>query len=51
MMFLQELKEEGLVEVKWIPNEQMSSDLFTKNIGGEAFQQHTAVYCGSDDYN
>ena len=42
--FLRELKEEGVLLCKWIPNEKMSSDIYTKNVGGEAFDRHASVY-------
>ena len=42
--FLRELKEEGVLLCKWIPNQNMSSDIYTKNVGGEAFDRHARVY-------
>jgi hypothetical protein len=48
--FLRELNEEGIVEVYWIPTEENSSDLFTKNLSGPVFEKHTATYCGVDEY-
>jgi hypothetical protein len=42
--FLRELKEQGLIEVKWISNVEMSSDIFTKNVGGENFRKHMKTY-------
>ena len=32
----------------WTPSEDNSSDLFTKNLPGDAFDKHTAVYCGDE---
>jgi hypothetical protein len=32
--FLRGLKEEGIVEVRWIPGDDNSADLFTKNLAG-----------------
>ena len=49
-LFLRELKEEGLVHAVWIPGQEMSSDLFTKNLMGPLFNKHTSVYCGVDAY-
>jgi hypothetical protein len=46
--FLRELKEHGLLQVKWIPNDQNSSDLFTKNLQGPLFEKHVAIYCGEE---
>jgi hypothetical protein len=48
--FLRELNEEGIIEVYWIPTEDNSSDLFTKNLSGPIFEKHAAVYCGKDEY-
>ena len=47
--FLRELKEEGVVIVEWIPTNNNSTDLFTKNLSGPIFSKHVAVYCGTDD--
>jgi hypothetical protein len=44
--FLRELKEEGLLKVVWLSNEFMSSDIFTKNVGGADFHKHSKVYIG-----
>ena len=49
--FLRELKENGLIETRWIRTEHNPSDLFTKNLGGDLFDKHTKVYCGLDEYN
>ena len=48
--FLRELKEEGTLIVKWISNEFMSSDIFTKNLGGKDFKKHATTYVGDDEY-
>jgi hypothetical protein len=42
--FLREIKEEGVIAVQWISNVHMSSDIFTKNVGGADFLRHRAVY-------
>ena len=44
--FLRDLKEQGLVKIEWIPTEEMSSDLFAKNLGGPLFDKHMSVCCG-----
>jgi hypothetical protein len=49
IMFLRELKEEGLLVVERISNVFMSSDLFTKNLGDKDFKRHTTVYAGQDE--
>ena len=48
--FLRELKEEGLIETEWITNEEMVSNMFTKNLGGKAFEKCTEAYVGRDKY-
>jgi hypothetical protein len=48
--FLRELKEEGIIIVKWIPMKSNTSDLFTKNLGGSAFEWQAAYYVGVDEY-
>jgi hypothetical protein len=48
--FLRELKEEGILVVKWTSNEFMSSDIFTKNLGGKDFKRHATTYVGEDEY-
>lgn len=48
--FLRDLKEEGLIEVRWISGDENSADLFTKNLQGPLFEKHVRVYCGKDEY-
>ena len=48
--FLCRLKEEGIIRVKWTPKEEMSSDLFTKNLGRALFAKHVKTYCRKDEY-
>ena len=48
--FLRELKEEGLLKVVWLNSTDNTADLFTKNLGGPLFTQHTWTVCGEDDY-
>jgi len=48
--FLHELKEEGILEVKWIATDDNCSDLLTKNLAGPTFEKHAVVYCGHDQY-
>jgi hypothetical protein len=42
--FLRELKEQGLLQVEWIPTTENSADLFTKNLQGPLFEKHASVY-------
>jgi len=48
--FLWELKEDDVLQVRWIATKEMSSDLFTKNLDGPTFEKCTAVYYGVDKY-
>jgi hypothetical protein len=41
--FLRELKENGIILVKWISQEENSSDLFTKNLATTSFKKHAKV--------
>jgi hypothetical protein len=48
--FMRELKEDGIMQLKWISTHDNSSDLFTKNLDGPKFDKFTTVYCGEDEY-
>jgi hypothetical protein len=48
--FLRELKEKGLLIVRWILTSANTSDLFTKNLNGPDFEWQTAYYFGIDEY-
>ena len=48
--FLRELKEQGIIHVIWIPNARMTTDIFTKNVAGNAFNKHVKTYVGEDEY-
>jgi hypothetical protein len=48
--FLRELKEQGLIVVKWLASEDNTSDMTTKNLGGRTFMTHTLTTCGNDEY-
>ena len=43
--FLREMKEQGLIVVKWCSGDSNESDLFTKNLGGPDFEKHAGVFC------
>jgi hypothetical protein len=47
--YLRELNEEDVINVKWMPADENSSDLFTKNLAGPKFEKHAAVCCGCDE--
>jgi hypothetical protein len=48
--FLRELEEEGVIEVKWIPGNKNSANLFTKNLAIKHFEKHMVNYCRYDEY-
>jgi hypothetical protein len=48
--FLRELKEQGILIIRWIPTTANRSDLFTKNLNGPDFEWQTAYYVGMDEY-
>ena len=43
-MFLHDLKESGVFEIRWVPSEANCSDMFTKNLDGKRFLKHQAVF-------
>ena len=45
--YIRELKEAGILQIKWIKGEENGADLFTKNLDGNAFHKHAAVFNGS----
>jgi hypothetical protein len=47
---LRELKEEGLIIVKWLGSAENTADLFTKNLGGPPFNSHTVTMCGHGEH-
>jgi len=42
--FLRELKEEGVLEVKWISAKENESDMFTKNLSKADFEKDMIAY-------
>jgi len=51
MMFVRELKEEGIIKVKWIPTAENKSDIFTKNTDAKTFNKHVKKNCSVDKYS
>ena len=45
IMYLRELKEEGIIRVQWIPSENNPSDIFTKNCSSELFEKQVKQIC------
>jgi hypothetical protein len=50
-VFLRELKEAGVIVLKWISGAVNEADIFTKNLDGPTFQQYTRVFTGGTEYN
>ena len=48
LCFLRDSKEDDVVATSWTSNVNMSSDIFTKNVGGPDFRKHSAA-CVSDE--
>jgi hypothetical protein len=44
-MFVQELKEAGVLVIKWIAG----AGIFTKNLDGPTFQRYTKFFTGGTD--
>ena len=49
-MWLSELSEKGIIQVKWISGDDNETDMQTKNLAGPLFEKHTKAYCGDDEY-
>ena len=48
--FLRELKEEDMLEFRWISGKINSTDLFTKNLPNPLFIKHTGYYCTDENF-
>ena len=48
--FLRELKECGLIVVRWCSGSQMTADMYTKNLAGPLFDYHAQSFVGFDEY-
>jgi hypothetical protein len=49
LAFLRELKEQGVIEVKWLQGTENPADLFTKNLDKATYEKHAEVYLGELD--
>jgi hypothetical protein len=45
-VFPRELKEAGVLVIKWIAGAVNKADIFTKNLDGPTFQRYTRVFTG-----
>ena len=44
-LFLRELKEEGVLSIKWNSGEENPSNMFTKTLPGPLFRKHIETFC------
>ena len=45
LMFIRQLKEQGIVAVKWKSGNENVADIFTKNVDNTLFQKHLPTFC------
>ena len=45
--FVRELKEQGILEIKWIGGHENTADLFTKNLDAKKFVKHDQEFSGN----
>ena len=48
--FVRDLKDEGIIEVKWIPTSENESDICTKNARESTYLEHIKRFVGDDEY-
>jgi hypothetical protein len=48
--FLRELKDLGLLVVKFVPGDENDADIFTKNTSAAVFERHIPKFIGVDEY-
>ena len=51
MYYLRELKEAGLIKITWKKGEEMTSDIFTKNLPLKLLEKHGSKFYGEDGYH
>ena len=49
--WVRELKEKGILIVKWIPGSKNDANMHTQNLRGLDFEKYAEVYFGKDEYN
>jgi hypothetical protein len=49
LAYVRELKEAGIIEIKWMQGTENPVDLFTKNLDGPTFHKHEKVFSGSTE--
>ena len=48
--YVRELKEAGILLIKWVPGPENDADMHTKNVSRELFEKFGKVYFGKDRY-
>ena len=48
--FLRELKEQGLLVIRYVKGDDNDSDIFTKNTSSKVFKRHIPKFVGTDEY-
>jgi hypothetical protein len=48
-VLLQELKEAGVLVIKWIAGTANEADIFTRNLDGPTFQRYNKFFTGGTD--
>ena len=48
--YVRELKEAGMLLIKWVPGPQNDADMHTKNVPNPLFENFGRVYFGEDEY-
>ena len=44
--YVSDLKENGILEIKWPSGESNPADLYAKNLDSKTAAKHIALYCG-----
>lgn len=50
MYFLREMKEAGIIKIKWLPTATNDVDIFTKNTDGPTFMKHFKSFVSNKKY-
>ena len=48
--YIRELKEAGILVIKWVPGPKNDADMHTKNVPNPLFENFGTVYFGKDEY-
>ena len=49
LMYLQELKQRGIILVEWHPTDENESDIVTKNVDNNLFRKHATKICNESE--